>query len=384
MQNLPERAWAEISLDAIRNNLSKIKSHLGPDTKINGVVKADGYGHGAIMTAGLLCENGVDMLSVATLDEAIQLRKSNIEIPLLVLGYTETNRIEEVFENNIIVTLYEKEQAKVLSDEAVSHGCTIEAHIKIDTGMNRIGFRHIEEETIINAYRLKGIDVKGTFTHFSTADEEDTGYTDLQYGRFIKVLDKLRKEGIDPGICHSNNSGATVLHPGKKLDMIRVGLLLYGMYPSSYSGRENSYGLTPAMTLKARIIQVKTLEKGESVSYGNKFTAERRTRIATISCGYADGFSRALSGKTHVLVNGCRAPVIGSICMDMFMVDVTDTEGPVKSGDTAVLFDDEITAGDIASMTGTINYEVVSRVGIRIPRVYTESGRIVNVNNYLL
>ncbi len=384
MHNMPDRAWVEINLDAIAHNLIQIRQHLGEKVKINGVIKADGYGHGAIMTAGVLCENGIDMLSVATLDEAVQLRTMKINVPLLVLGYTQVERIDEIIENNITVTIFDYELAVKLSDAAVVKNCRIKTHIKIDTGMNRIGFKYTDEVSIFEAFKLPGIEIEGIFTHFSTSDEEDREYTNLQFDRFKKLLDSLKAKGINAGICHASNSGGTLLHTDKSLDMVRTGLLLYGLYPSDNSKNNNGPNLESAMTFKAKIIKVKTLEKGEHVSYGNNYITGRKSRIATISCGYADGYSRVLSGKTSVIINGMEAPIVGNICMDMCMADVTDIVGPINAGDDATMFNGQITADDIASMTGTIVYEIVCRIGMRIPRVYFRDGKIVKVTNYLL
>lgn len=384
MHNMPDRAWVEINLDTIAHNLMQIREHLGDTVKINGVIKADGYGHGAIMTARVLCDKGIDMLSVATLDEALQLRKKKINVPLLVLGYTEIGRLDEITENDITVAVFDYDLAKKLSDEAISKKCTVRTHIKIDTGMNRIGFHYTDEESIFNAFSLKGLNIEGTFTHFSTADEENRAHTDIQYNRFQKLLEKLKNNGMEPGICHANNSGGTIIHKEKSMDMIRTGLLLYGMYPSDYT--KDIYGpcLKTAMTFKAKIIKVKTINKGEPVSYGNNFITEKESKIATISCGYADGYSRVLSGKADVIINGQRAPVVGNICMDMCMADVTDIDGSIEAGDDAILFNDIITADHIARMTGTIGYEIICRIGMRIPRVYIKNGKITKVSNYLL
>jgi len=384
MDNMPGRAWVEINLDNIVNNLNEIRKHLGPDVMINAVIKADGYGHGAVMTAKVLSENGIDMLSVATLDEAIQLRKQKITVPILVLGYTDVGRIGEIVENDITVSVFDMDIAKKLSDEAYSEGKKINVHLKIDSGMNRIGFHYTDEESIVNAYCLEGLEIKGTFTHFSTADEEDTQYTKLQYERFVAILKKLKDKGFDTGICHANNSGGTLLHAGKALDMVRTGLILYGLYPSEYSKISTGLNLKAAMAFKAKIIKVKTIAKGMPVSYGNKYITERKTKVVTIACGYADGYSRVLSGKANVIIAGKTVPVIGNICMDMCMADITDISDSVKPGDSATLFDGAITAGDVAKLNGTINYEIVCRIGMRIPRVYLREGKIDKVSNYLL
>jgi len=384
MENMPGRAWVEINLDSIVNNLNEIRKHLGPNVKINGVIKADGYGHGAVMTAKVLSENDIDMLSVATLDEAIQLREQKITTPLLVLGYTDVGRMKEIVKNDITVSVFDSDIAKKLSDEAKAKGRKIKVHLKIDTGMNRIGFHFTDEEAIFNAYSLEGLDIHGTFTHYSTADEENMDYTNKQYSRFTEMLDKLREKGLNTGICHTNNSGGTLLHAGKAMDMVRTGLFLYGLYPSGHTKQSSTMNLKAAMTFKAKIIKVKTIPAGMPVSYGNRYVTKRETKIATIACGYADGYSRILSGKAHMLIEGENVPVVGNICMDMCMADITGLEKPIKAGDDAILFDGEITAGDIAALNGTINYEIICRIGMRIPRVYLRNGKVTKISNYLL
>jgi len=384
MYNMPTRAWVEINLDSIVNNLNEIKKHLSPDVKINGVIKADGYGHGAVMTAKILGENGIDMLSVATLDEAVQLRKQKITTPILVLGYTDVGRLKEIIKHNIIVSVFDIDIARKLSDEAKGKGKKINVHIKIDTGMNRIGFHFTDQEAIFKAFDFEGLDICGTFTHFSTADEFETTYTEIQYSRFSDIIGKLKEKGYNPGICHANNSGGTLLHTGKAMDMVRTGLLLYGLYPSDASKQSVKMNLKTAMTFKAKIIKVKTISTGLPVSYGNKYITSKETKIATIACGYADGYSRNLSGKAHVIIGGKKVPVIGNICMDMCMADITSIEKPIVAGDDAILFDGEITAGDIAALNGTINYEIICRIGMRIPRVYFKNGKVTKISNYLL
>lgn len=384
MIKMPSRAWVEINLDSIINNLNEIRKHLGPDVKINGVIKADGYGHGAVMTAKVLSAHGIDMLSVATLDEAIQLRKQKILTPILVLGYTDVGRLKEIVKYDITVSVFDIDIARKLSDEAKVKDKKLNVHLKIDTGMNRIGFHFTDEESIFIAYSLEGLNICGTFTHFSTADESDTEYTQKQYSRFINILDKLKYKGFDPGICHANNSGGTLKHIDKAMNMVRTGLLLYGLYPSGDSKQSVNLNFEPAMTFKAKIIKVKTIPAGMPVSYGNKYVTNSDTKIATIACGYADGYSRILSGKAKMIVGGKKVPVIGNICMDMCMADISSVKEPVEAGDEAILFDGEITAGYIASLNGTINYEIICRIGIRIPRVYFKNGKIIKVSNYLL
>ncbi len=228
MNNMPTRTWVEINLDNIIDNLKEIRKYLGEKIKINAVIKADGYGHGAVMSAKVLSEHGIDMLSVATLDEAIQLRKQKITSPIMVLGYTDVGRLKEIIKNNITVAVFDYGLAYKLSEEAKEKNKKINVHLKIDTGMNRIGFSHEDKELIFKAYELKGLNICGIFTHFSVADEK-VDYTKIQFERFIDIVEKIKNKGYDVGICHVNNSGGTIIHKDKVLDMVRTGILLYGL-----------------------------------------------------------------------------------------------------------------------------------------------------------
>ena len=383
------RAWAEINLDNIAHNVREIRRVTSNKAELMGVVKADAYGHGVVQVSRVLLENGVTRLAVATLDEAIQLRRNNFDVPVLILGYTDPARTLEILEYDITQTVFGHDLAEALSDTAVKTGREAKIHIKVDTGMTRIGFMPggSAVKDIGKISRLPGITIEGLFTHFASADEKDESYTRMQFEKFLGIDAELNRAGITIPIKHAANSAAIIRFPEMHMDMVRAGLILYGLYPSDETDT-GRISLKPAMSLKADVIRVENVRGNTPVSYGRRFVTSRESRIATIPVGYADGYSRLLSGKSHVLINGQRFPVVGSICMDQCMADVTGAEIPVKAGDEAVLIgrqgEDEITADELASLIGTINYEVVSQVNKRIPRFYTENGRISGVLNYLV
>jgi alanine racemase len=383
------RAWAEINLDNIAHNVREIRRVTSNKAELMGVVKADAYGHGVVQVSRVLLENGVTRLAVATLDEAIQLRRNNFDVPVLILGYTDPARVMEILEYDITQTVFGHDLAEALSDAAVKTGREAKIHIKVDTGMTRIGFMAggSAVKDIGQISRLPGITIEGLFTHFASADEKDESYTRMQFEKFLGIDAELNRAGITIPIRHAANSAAIIRFSEMHMGMVRPGLILYGLYPSDETNM-GKISLKPAMSLKADVIRVENVRGNTPVSYGKRFVTSRESRIATIPVGYADGYSRLLSGKSHVLINGQRFPVVGSICMDQCMVDVTGAEIPVKAGDEAVLIgrqgEDEITADELASLIGTINYEVVSQVNKRIPRFYTENGRISGVLNYLI
>ena len=384
-----DRAWAEINLDNIAHNVREIRRLAGKRTEIIAVVKADAYGHGTLETVQTLLENGATRLAVSMLDEAIQLRKIGVDVPILVLNHTDFRRVGEVLKYNITQTVYSHEMAKALSEEALRQGTRAKVHIKIDTGMTRVGFKpgYRAVKDVVAIMKLDGIIVEGIYTHFAEADAKDRTYTKHQFELFESIIEELNRIGALIPIRHVSNSGAILQYPEMILEAIRPGIILYGIYPSKEVDR-SVIDLKPAMTLKANIVLVKEVEAGVSISYGRTFTTRRPSRIATIPIGYADGYSRLLSNRSRVLVNGQYAPVVGNICMDQCMVDITDVSGEVKVGDEVVLFgrqgDREITVEEIADLIGTIPYEVVSVIGKRIPRVYFRDGKVVNVLNYLL
>ena len=383
------RAWAEINLDNIAHNVREIRRLVGKRTEIMAVVKADAYGHGVLETVNTMIENGATRLAVSMLDEAIQLRKIGVEVPILVLSHTNPERADELVKYNITQTVYSNEMARMLSDVAVRNNAEIHVHIKIDTGMSRVGFLpgYSAVKEVVAIQKMPGIVIEGIFTHFATADEKDRSFTRHQMELFDSIINELNRIGILIPIRHVSNSAAIMQYPEYTLELVRPGIILYGIYPSREVDR-SVIDLKPAMSLKAKVSMVKWIERDCSVSYGRRFITKRLTKIATVPVGYADGYSRLLTGKSHVLINGQYAPVVGAICMDQLMVDVTDIEGDFAIGDEVVLIgrqgNNEITADDIADLMGTIPYEVVCIIGKRIPRVYFKGGKVVNVLNYLV
>ncbi len=383
------RAWAEINLDHIAHNVREIRRLVGKRTELMAVVKADAYGHGVLETVQTMIENGVTRIAVSMLDEAIQLRKIGIDIPILVLSYTSPMRADEILQYHITQTVYSHEFAAALSEEAVRQGTKARIHIKIDTGMSRVGFLpgYSAVKDVVEIQKLPGIIIEGIFSHFATADERNRSYTLHQMELFESIVGELHRIGILIPIRHIANSAAILQYPETILDLVRAGIILYGIYPSQEVDPSVIH-LEPAMTFKATITLVKWVDENTPVSYGRKFTTTRKTRIATLPVGYADGYSRLLTGKGRVLVNGQYAPIIGSICMDQCMVDVTDIAGEVSVGDEVVLLgrqgEGEVTADEIARLMGTIPYEIVCIIGKRVPRVYYKNGKVVNIMNYLV
>lgn len=388
------RAWAEVNLDSIKNNIQEIRKYVNPSSKILGVVKADAYGHGYFEIASTLLENGADALAVACLDEAVQLRKCNINCPILILGHSCIDECDGLVKNDIMPACFEYSFAKAMSDSAVRQNKTARIHIKIDTGMGRIGYRYTSDceankntiEEIIKISKLPNIEINGIFTHFSVADDNDDDYTNMQFERFCEVCNVLSENGLKIPIRHCANSAAIIRFPHMHLDMVRPGIIIYGHTPSDFV-ECSELNLKPAMTFKAKISNVKTIEKGASVSYCRKFTANKQTKIATVPVGYADGYSRLLSNKAQVLVNNKLCNIVGNICMDQCMIDATDVN-TINIGDEVILFgsgeDAELPVERLAEKMGTINYEILCMVGKRIPRIYIKDGKKQTTLNYLM
>ena len=392
--NYKNRAWAEINLDAIENNIRAIRSYVSPESKILGVVKADAYGHGYLQVAKTLLENGADALAVACLDEAIQLRQCKIECPVLILGHSYPADAEDLVKNQIMATCFDYSLAKALSDAACKHNKVAKIHIKIDTGMGRIGYRFAEDVAvndntiaeILKTSALPNIEIDGIFTHFSVADEDDDEYTYLQFNRFIQVCDRLKEKGLHIPCRHCCNSAALVRFPDMHLDMVRPGIILYGHKPSDFVDCEK-LSLVPAMSFKAKITNLKNVEKNSGISYGKKFVTPVKSRIATIPVGYADGYSRVLSGGAKVIAGGKMCDIVGNICMDQCMIDVTNVN-TIAIGDEVILFGNgdniELPVESLAEKMGTINYEILCMIGKRIPRIYLKDGVPQTTINYLL
>ena len=382
-----ERVLAIIDLDAIAYNMTNIKSKVGKETGIIGIIKADAYGHGSVEISKVILENGADWLAVAVVDEGINLRKNSIAAPILLLGCTPELRLEDVVNNGFIQTVYTYETAKKLSDVAVRLGKTAVIHIKIDTGMGRIGYRVNEAsaDEIVKISELPNIEVNGMFTHFSTADEKDKNYTLNQYKKFVQMDALLRERGLEIPIKHAANSAAIMDFDNMMFNMVRPGIILYGAYPSEEVDKDN-LSIKPAMSVKTHVSYVKEVNEGDYISYGRKYQAVGKRIIATIPVGYADGFIRAYSNGGKVLIKGEYAPIVGRICMDQFMVDVTDIKD-VQINDEVVLIgkqgNKEITVDFIASILDTINYEVFCTLSKRVPRQYIQNGKVIKTVKYV-
>lgn len=387
--NMVKRTWAEISLNAIEHNYNVIRNKVADDTKVCCVIKADGYGHGAVELSQVYEKLGADFFAVSNIDEGIEIRKSGSKLPIVILGYTPVSEAENLAEYDISQAVFSLEYAKELSEKCVEEDCICKMHIKVDSGMSRIGFMCQEFprdeysiEEICEACCLPNLEVEGLFTHFCVSDEDAEGreFTNKQYENFIHVRDSLKKRGVDISVVHCSNSGAIEDYPETCCDMVRAGIILYGLAPSSKLAER--LDLVPAMTLKTVVAFVKEVQKGATISYGRTFTADRKMKIATVPIGYADGFIRQNAKDGYMMVNGKKAKIVGRICMDQTMLDVTDIED-VKTGDEVVVFgtgeNGEPTADSLAENTGTINYETVCLVGKRVPRIYIKDGKIENV-----
>ncbi len=385
---MEKRTWAEIDLDAIAHNMREIRKITNPDAQIMAVVKADAYGHGFLEVTKALLENGADRLAVAVLQEAKQLRSRGVNVPILLLGASMDNDIEDIINFDVTPNVFSYEFAKAISYVAEKKEKVTKIHIKLDTGMSRIGYVVSDDNTeIVNEIekisKLPYIEIEGIFSHFSTSDEYDGSYTRLQFNRFMSVIGDLEKRGVNIPIKHICNSAGIMMYPEMHLDMVRPGVILYGMYPSDEVDKSR-LDLIPAMTLKSKITFVKEVEPGRGVSYGKEYITDKVTKIATVPIGYADGYLRKIAGKGKMLVHGVKAPIIGRICMDQCMIDVTEVHN-IERGDEAIIFGREgITIDDLANWLDTINYEVSCVIGKRIPRIYTKDGKAVKVLNYLL
>ncbi len=367
------RTWAEIDLSALKHNFNLIKQKVG-NSLIMSVVKANAYGHSVEYIAPFLEDCGTDWFAVSNIDEAVQLRKIGIKKPILILGYTPVNMVEALSYNNISQCVYSLEYATLLSEYAKKSGVVIKTHLKLDTGMSRLGFDcrtddlNGIDEAIMSA-RKDNLICEGVFTHFCESDREissDDGWTDKQYNRFQNSISVLKSNGVKPEICHCANSAALITDKDKLLDMTRPGIILYGLSPSSASQFDIDF--KPVMTLKSVVSMVKTINTGDTVSYGRTFKAEKSMKIATIAAGYADGYPRLLSNNGYVIINGKKANILGRVCMDQMSVDVSDIPD-VKMGDEALLFGKELSVDVLAEKTNTINYEIVCGISPRVPRV---------------
>ena len=377
MNNIPRsseyhRSFVRINLDAIRANFDSLKKLLSPETKTMAIVKANAYGHGAVRVAKEL-EGKADYFAVAAMEEAMELRESGIKTPVLILAYTSPCQFEALINNGITATVYNFEDARMLSETAEKLGKKAVIHVGVDTGMSRIGFADTEEsaETIKSISGLPFIEIEGIFTHFACADSADKASALLQKKRFDNFILLLESKNINIPLKHACNSAA-MIDFDCHYDMVRMGIALYGLYPSDEVMTEK-VSLRPAMEVVSHVIHIKDVEAGIGISYGHTYVTESRRRIATVCIGYADGFDRAFSNCGYVLINGKKAPITGRVCMDMVMVDVTDIDD-VRVGDDAIIMgrsgEAEITAEELAAMCGTINYEVICTFMPRVTRLY--------------
>ena len=393
MDHFLKRTWAQIDLDAIKHNYLQIRNNISDKSMLLCVIKADAYGHGAVALAKEYERLGADWFAVSNLEEAFQLRNNGIKKPILILGYTPANMAYELSKLNISQAVFSEEYANDLSNYAAKNNVKVKIHLKIDTGMSRIGFVFKNErenlETIKELRRvcnLENLITEGIFTHFAVADEAGKSIetTNGQFSAFSDICKILKDSGINIKIRHCSNSGGILNYPQTNLDMVRAGIILYGLFPSNYV--RNKLDLQPAMSLKTVISQVKTVPEGTAVSYGGTFVTQRKTKIATVPIGYADGYLRVLSSKASMLVNGKKAPVIGRICMDQAMLDITDIEN-INENTVVTVFgkdgDAEIKVEDIADIANTINYEILCLISKRIPRIYIKNGEKIAQLNYL-
>ena len=395
MQQYTKRTRAEIHLDALEHNMREIRRVSESNTEIAAVVKADAYGHGGEQTALYLQKYGADWFAVSNLAEALELRKCGIERPVLILGYTPPECAAQLAYNDITQAVYCAEYAQRLSEFALKAGVCVNAHIKLDTGMSRIGFFYHDSEEdraavddIAAVTMLPGLFFDGIFTHFAKADmgQEGEVYTRLQYDLFLDMLARLQARGITFDKRHCCNSAGIIAYPDMHLDMLRAGIILYGLYPSAEVPK--NCRLRPVMELKTVVSMVKHIPAGTSFSYGGTFVAERDMTVATVPIGYADGYPRSLSNKVYMLTeNGEMAPVIGNICMDQCLLDVTGLDGIAEGAQITVMGragSRMVTADFLAGKAGLINYELICGLSRRVPRVYYDGDTIVSTTDYLL
>lgn len=394
MTDVLRRTWAEIHLDRLKENTRLVRKQLNPACRMMGIVKADAYGHGAVPVARALCDTGVDWLGVSNLEEAIQLRLADIRCPILVISYTPPAEAARLASYNVTQTVVSLDHAEALSRAAVAAGVDLSVHIKLDTGMSRVGFVcHEEDEVsavvdgVARACRLPGLRAEGIFTHFASADEEqDGGFTARQFSLFTAVTKGLEAQGITFQLRHCCNSAATLRFPEMHLDMVRPGVILYGLQPDGWMG-DLCPGFQPVMEMKTTVSMVKELPADTSVSYGRTYRTATPVRVAAVPIGYADGYSRLLSNRAYMLIKGQPAPVIGRVCMDQTVLDVTAIPAVTEGTVVTVFGRDEdacLPVDTLAAQMGTIHYEVVCLISKRVPRVYYEDNHPVEQLNYLL
>lgn len=382
---LPSRVYAEINLDAMCSNVSQALERMKP-AKLMAIIKTDAYGHGAVRSAKALDEIGVYAFGVATPGEALELRRAEIKNPILILGYVFEEYFDRMIENNIDLALFDLNTAKLLNSHAEKLGKKARVHIKADTGMGRIGFQPCDEsaEIIKEIAELNNIEIDGMFTHFACADSKDKASVNRQIERFTNFVAKVKSEGVSLPIVHCYNSASIVDFDKPLFDMVRCGIITYGLEPSDEVSKTN-IKLQKVMSIKSHVAYVKKVGAGFTVSYGSTYVTDKETEIATIPVGYGDGYPRTLSNKGMVLIGGHFAKIIGRVCMDQFMVDVTGLG--VSRGDEVILMgsdgENSITAEEIGDLSGRFNYELVCDINKRVPRVYIKNGKIIAVDDAL-
>ena len=367
------RTYVKVDLNAIEHNINEVRKLIDNNVKVMAVIKADGYGHGAAVIGNFLKEK-VDYFGVATIEEAIELRKNNIDIPILILGYTSYKQYEDLIKYDITQTVYNLEMIEKLEECAARFNHIAKIHLALETGMNRIGFEPNERsiENIKKIMKMDNIFVEGMFTHFSCADERDKSYAKIQMKKYVEFIGKLENNNINIPIKHMCNSAGIMEFDNHRFEMVRSGIITYGLYPSDEVNK-SALKLKSALEWKAHVINISEVSEGCGVSYGKTYVTKGNTRIATISVGYADGYMRGLSSKGKVLIHGQYAPIIGRICMDQMMVDITHLEN-VQIEDEVTLVgtdrENKITAEELAEMAGSFNYEFVCGIGKRVTRTY--------------
>lgn len=386
MDSFYRPTWVEISLDALRHNMQAFRNSLPEEMKLMAVVKADAYGHGALQVAKECMACGASYLAVAFMDEALELRRGGIEAPVLVLGHTPAEAVPLAVEYGITINVYSDDVLEALARRSAEEP-PVKIHIKVDSGMGRLGL-HRKEEAIAfveKALSLPGVEVEGLFTHYACADEADKAYTMNQHQRFERVVTYFRSKGVEFPYVHAGNTATAIDSPEISYNMVRLGIGMYGLYPSE-EVRKDRVALRPVMSLKTRVVMLKAMEEGAGVSYGALYHASEGEEVATLAVGYADGFSRMLTGKAEALIRGKRVPVVGRICMDQCMISLRDVSG-ASVGDEVVLFGEQegliLPAEELAEKLGTVNYEIVCMISHRVPRVYIEDGQVVNTVNPL-
>ncbi len=383
-KNTVDLVWRQIDLDAIAHNLKTLKALTKTGTAVMAVVKADAYGHGAVRVAKKALESGATHLAVARLHEALELRQAGINAPILMFGYILESAVDQLMALDITPTVSDLETAGMLSERAVARGTRIKIHLKVDTGMGRLGIlpdsrrpdseKNVALAEVSTISALPGLELEGIYTHFAAADTRDKGYADYQIQTFMDFMDGLKHLGIEFPLVHAANSAALIDLPGAHFNMVRVGIAMYGLAPSG-DVDIRSLGLRPAMEIRSIVTSVKKVPESFKVSYGMTYETEKETVIAAVPIGYADGFSRLFSSRGEMIVRGKKAPIAGRVCMDQTLIDVGEIPG-VRPGDGVTILgtqaDQRITADEMAETIGTINYEVVSSLTARVPKIYSE------------